>query len=94
MFPHLFQCKTNTLGCRPNQSETESEPGSSVVVSTPSGPTQVGMRNEDDRGEDQVEVMPVSDTEQDDERQPLKRYATDRGHYDVGCLSWLRSGLS
>ena len=61
------------LGCRPNQSETESEPGSSVVVSTPSGPTQVGMRNEDDRGENQFEVMPVSDTEQDNERQPLKR---------------------
>ena len=70
------------LGCRPNQSETESEPGSSVVVSTPSGPTQVGMRNEDDRGEDQVEVMPVSDSEQDDERQAPKRYATDRGHFE------------
>ena len=70
------------LGCRLNQSETESEPGSSGVVSTPSGLTQVEMCIEDDRGEDQVEVMPVSDTEQDDERQPLKRYATDRGPFE------------
>lgn len=70
------------LGCRPNQSETESEPGSSGVVSTPSGPTQVEMCIENDRGEDQVEVTPVSDSEQDDERQPPKRYATDRGHFE------------
>lgn len=40
------------------------------------------MRNENDRGEDQVEVMPVSDTEQDDDRQQLKPYATDRGHFE------------
>ena len=33
-------------------------------------------------GEDQVEVMPVSDTEQDDGRQPLKRYATDRVYFE------------
>ena len=37
---------------------------------------------EDDRGEDQVEVTPVSDSEQGDERQPPKRYATDRGHFE------------
>jgi len=87
-FTKGFTTHFHILDCRPNQSETDSdsEPGSSVAVSTPSCPTQVGTPTGDDRGQDQIEVTPVSDTEQEQEDEPPQPYATDRGHFDENVL--------